>query len=122
MLNTYEIDIEAKRQIVRNKIKAIGKMSKVFGMLREEKETIAELKNVMGVTSLPAGTLALGAEGIKQAISSFEQAKKADEENERLPPVRPGQTVAASVFGPIKSKSKNLDGANASSRRPTLSK
>ena len=37
-----------------------------FFIFREEKETIAELKNVLGVTVLPAGTLALGSEGIKQ--------------------------------------------------------
>ncbi len=120
--------MEVRRQVVRNKIKAIGKMAKVFGMLREEKETIAELKNVMGVTSLPAGTLALGSEGIKQAICTFEQAKKADEENERLPPVRPGQnsstSLASSLFGP--SKNKNKEGSNAlpvaSSRRTNNTK
>ena len=60
----------------------------------------------MGVTSLPAGTLALGSEGIKQAISTFEQAKKADEENERLPPVRPGQANANFLFGPSKKGKK----------------
>jgi serine/threonine-protein phosphatase 2B catalytic subunit len=37
---------------------------------REEKETIAELKNVLGVSTLPAGTLALGSEGIKKGISN----------------------------------------------------
>lgn len=40
-------------------------------MYREEKETIAELKNVLGVSTLPAGTLALGSEGIKQGIPPF---------------------------------------------------
>lgn len=32
----------------------------------QESESIVELKNVLGVTSLPAGTLALGSEGIKK--------------------------------------------------------
>jgi serine/threonine-protein phosphatase 2B catalytic subunit len=46
---------------------------------------------------LPAGTLMLGAEGIKQAIHSFEDARKVDLQNERLPPsheeVRKSQEV-----------------------------
>ena len=39
----------------------------------------------IGVTESPA-ILMLGAEGIKNAISSFEDARKVDLQNERLPP------------------------------------
>ena len=35
---------------------------------------------------LPSGTLANGAEGIKEAIHSFADARRSDIENERLPP------------------------------------
>lgn len=38
---------------------------------REESESIMELKNLTGSTTLPPGTLALGAEGIKKGMSSF---------------------------------------------------
>ena len=41
---------------------------------REESEKVSELKNMSGSTKLPYGTLALGAEGIKDAISGFEDA------------------------------------------------
>ncbi len=44
-----------------------------------------ELKTASG-GRLPAGTLMLGAEGIKQAIHNFEDARKVDLQNERLPP------------------------------------
>lgn len=47
-----------------------GRMKKDDLIYREEKETIAELKNVLGVSTLPAGTLALGSEGIKKGISN----------------------------------------------------
>jgi serine/threonine-protein phosphatase 2B catalytic subunit len=68
---------------------------------------VSELKSVSGSTKLPYGTLALGAEGIKDAISGFDDAcvfssyplhllpvssrthtrsRKSDIENERLPP------------------------------------
>lgn len=77
--------IEFKRRAIKNKILAIGRMSRVFQVLREESERVTELKTVSG-GRLPAGTLMLGAEGIKNAISSFEDAKKVDIQNERLPP------------------------------------
>jgi serine/threonine-protein phosphatase 2B catalytic subunit len=77
--------IEYKRRAIKNKILAIGRLSRVFQVLREESERVTELKTVSG-GRLPAGTLMLGAEGIKNAISSFEDARKVDLQNERLPP------------------------------------
>ncbi|KAI0398320.1 serine/threonine-protein phosphatase 2B catalytic subunit [Xylariaceae sp. FL0594] len=77
--------LEARKRAVKNKILAIGRMSRYFNVLREESERVTELKTVAG-GRLPAGTLMLGAEGIKNAISSFEDARKVDLQNERLPP------------------------------------
>ncbi|KAJ9625956.1 serine/threonine-protein phosphatase 2B catalytic subunit [Exophiala oligosperma] len=77
--------IEAKRRAIKNKILAIGRLSRVFQVLREESERVTELKTQSG-GRLPAGTLMLGAEGIKQAIHNFEDARKVDIQNERLPP------------------------------------
>ncbi|EGY18035.1 serine/threonine-protein phosphatase 2B catalytic subunit [Verticillium dahliae VdLs.17] len=77
--------IEFKRRAIKNKILAIGRLSRVFQVLREESERVTELKTVSG-GRLPAGTLMLGAEGIKNAISTFEDARKVDIQNERLPP------------------------------------
>ena len=77
--------IEYKRRAIKNKILAIGRLSRVFQVLREESERVTELKTASG-GRLPAGTLMLGAEGIKDAISSFEDARKVDLQNERLPP------------------------------------
>ena len=76
---------EVKRRAIKNKILAIGRLSRVFQVLREESERVTELKTASG-GRLPAGTLMLGAEGIKQAIHSFEDARKVDLQNERLPP------------------------------------
>ena len=76
---------DAKRRAIKNKILAIGRLSRVFQVLREESERVTELKTAAG-GKLPAGTLMLGAEGIKQAIHNFEDARKVDLQNERLPP------------------------------------
>jgi len=77
--------VEFKRRAIKNKILAIGRLARVFQVLREESERVTELKTATG-GRLPAGTLMLGAEGIKQAIHSFEDARKVDLQNERLPP------------------------------------
>jgi serine/threonine-protein phosphatase 2B catalytic subunit len=77
--------IEFKRRAIKNKILAIGRLSRVFQVLREESEKVSELKTVSG-GRLPAGTLMLGAEGLKNAIHNFEDARKVDIQNERLPP------------------------------------
>ncbi|KAI8388146.1 calcineurin [Radiomyces spectabilis] len=75
-----------RRQVIRNKILAVGKISRTFSVLRENSELVMELKNLSGSGRLPAGTLGLGAEGIRHAITTFEEARRSDIENERLPP------------------------------------
>lgn len=98
-----EDSVEIRKNALKKKIMAVGRMAKVFKTLREEREVITELKNIMGVDSLPAGSLQAGAEGLKQAIVSFEEARKADLWNEKLPPMMNGgehaPTPAAPVFG-----------------------
>ncbi|KAJ6107173.1 hypothetical protein N7523_008496 [Penicillium sp. IBT 18751x] len=76
---------EIRRRAIKNKILAIGRLSRVFQVLREQSESVTELKTAAG-GRLPPGTLMLGAEGIKQAIHNFEDARKVDIQNERLPP------------------------------------
>lgn len=78
---------EARRSAMQNKILAIGRMSRMFRVLRQEAESVSELKAVSG-GKLPTGTLMLGTEGIKNAISSFEDARRADLVNESLPPTQ----------------------------------
>ncbi|KAH8151017.1 uncharacterized protein LAJ45_04718 [Morchella importuna] len=90
MSPSLEVDLDpnspdAKRRAIKNKILAIGRLSRVFQVLREESERVTELKTATG-GRLPAGMLMLGAEGIKEAITSFEEARKVDLQNERLPP------------------------------------
>lgn len=75
-----------RRVVIKNKILAVGRMSRVFALLREEAERVSELKSTNGTGKLPYGQLASGSEGIKDAIHGFDEARKSDIENERLPP------------------------------------
>ncbi|ORY89790.1 Metallo-dependent phosphatase-like protein [Leucosporidium creatinivorum] len=81
-----EDEVAERRQAIKNKILAVGKMSKMFSVLREESESVSELKNVSGETKLPYGALANGADGIKESITNFIDARKSDIDNEHLPP------------------------------------
>lgn len=90
-----------RRAVIKNKILAVGRMSRVFSLLREESERVSELKSLTGSNQLPAGLLANGAEGIKEAIQGFDDARKSDIENERLPPdiIDPDEGSPASPSG-----------------------
>ncbi|KDR68358.1 hypothetical protein GALMADRAFT_1040840 [Galerina marginata CBS 339.88] len=83
---SVEAESAERRKIIKNKIMAVGRMARVFALLREESEKVSELKGVTGSSKLPYGTLASGAEGIREAINGFDDARKSDIENERLPP------------------------------------
>lgn len=73
-----------RRAVVKQKILAVGRMSRVFALLREEAERVSELKTASPTGKLPYGSLASGSEGVKEAITDFTDARKADIENERV--------------------------------------
>ncbi|KAF9178154.1 3',5'-cyclic-nucleotide phosphodiesterase (PDEase) (3':5'-CNP) [Haplosporangium sp. Z 767] len=87
-----QLERQIQNNRIRQKILAVGRISRVFAVLRNESESVSELKDLMGTTKLPYGSLALGAEGLKRAIHSFEDAKMSDRDNERLPPTKEEKT------------------------------
>eukprot|EP00455_Lapot_gusevi_P011679 TRINITY_DN15426_c0_g1_i2.p1 TRINITY_DN15426_c0_g1~~TRINITY_DN15426_c0_g1_i2.p1 ORF type:complete len:143 (+),score=30.29 TRINITY_DN15426_c0_g1_i2:182-610(+) len=75
---------EERGEQIRKKILAMGKMAKMFRTLREENESIVELKGLAG-GQLPIGVIQQGPQAIRTAIHGFQQAKKLDVSNEKRP-------------------------------------
>ncbi|KAJ2835014.1 3',5'-cyclic-nucleotide phosphodiesterase (PDEase) (3':5'-CNP) [Coemansia furcata] len=86
--DAHSQDLEQRRDTIRAKILAVGKISRIFHVLRSEAETVNELKGLLGTQRLPVGQLSAGGRGLRMAVLSFEEAKRYDRENEKLPPTR----------------------------------
>lgn len=106
------LSFDEKRHALRNKVLAIGRVARMYQVLREEAEQVAHLKSLNEGT-LPKGLLLHGREGLKEAVTTFEQARRADLENEKLPPP-PEERSRRAQERQAKIK-KNIEGSSSSS-------
>ena len=91
-----------RKEVIRNKIRAIGKMARIFTVLREERETVLQLKGLTPNGKLPVGIISGGRDSLKLAVDqiscqSFDQAKELDRLNERVPARTKNEMSGSSV-------------------------
>jgi serine/threonine-protein phosphatase 2B catalytic subunit len=60
--------VDKKGLIIKNKVRSVARMSKMFATLREESETLLKLKNMSPDGKLPRGLLLEGKPAIKNAL------------------------------------------------------
>ena len=75
--------------MLRNKVRAMSKMMKMFKILREENESVVQLKGICPDGKVPKGLLLEGKRAIENELIDrsklFTNAKKLDSHNEGMP-------------------------------------
>ncbi len=78
-------EIAQRREVIKNKVLAMGKMQMMFATLRKEKENVIKLKGLTGSNMLPKGVLLQGPAAITASLEFFEHSKEKHAEDEMMP-------------------------------------
>ena len=80
---------QKNKEKIRNKVKSISRIMKIFKTLREENESVVQLKGICADGKVPKGLLLEGRRAIESEIVDrsgfFNNAKKLDAMNEAMP-------------------------------------
>ena len=72
-----EAGTEVDAAALRKKILLVGKLSRMYGVLKDEREAVMQLKGLTDGKRLPPGLLQKGGGAIRQCIGDFANAKAA---------------------------------------------
>lgn len=97
---TKTSSLKEKGGMLKKKVLAVSKMLRMYKILRQESESIVQLKQLMPNHKMPIGLISKGPGEIQKALSNFEAARNADKVNE----MRPGAPGEKKVLTPRKSK------------------
>ncbi len=96
MINNVEADL------LRNKVRAMSKMMKMFKTLREENESVVQLKGICPDGKVPMGLLIEGKKALENELVDrskvFKNAKQLDSMNEGMP-MASKQSLASTTNG-----------------------
>jgi serine/threonine-protein phosphatase 2B catalytic subunit len=68
-----------------SKVKAMGRIGKIYHVLKEENEVLLKMKQMAPDGKLPKGLLLDGRPAIQNAFKNFKVAKELDQINEKRP-------------------------------------
>lgn len=101
--------LKEKGGLLKKKVLAVSKLIRVYKFLREENETIVQLKQLTPNHKVPFGLIRSGSSEIQKALGNFESARDADKPNE----MRPSGSGERKVLTPRKSKAAAGSSAGA---------
>ncbi|CAO3664786.1 unnamed protein product [Rhizopus stolonifer] len=71
-----------RKQVIRRKVMAIGKISRVYSVLKENPEMVNQLKTLSINGKIPVGVLTQGEQGMKEALTTYNKTKIAKEQKD----------------------------------------
>ena len=75
----------SRMDTLKNKVKSVGRMQRMYTTLRNESELILKLKGMAPDGKIPRGLLLQGRPAIKDALREFHRARELDKVNEKRP-------------------------------------
>jgi serine/threonine-protein phosphatase 2B catalytic subunit len=81
----YDAEKKARIEVLKNKVRSVSRMMKIYRCLREDSELIMQLKGLCPGNRIPRGLIIEGREALSSAVEAFEKAKHWDTVNERMP-------------------------------------